>query len=302
MQRQDIEVANEGITHDARNPETSSSSGNERAVRVWQFISAALVFALIIVAVLGFRSGDGKSSSSASVASSPSLLDVYYSHFARARYIDLTHAFGPSTNVWPGFGPSQTIAGNAGTAIEGFVELNEEFTFEKHGFVTTQYVLTTDQLGTQLDPPSHWNEFGATMDVIPATVAVRPLVVIDITKQVGENFGYAAQVSDVERWEAEHGRIPEGSVVFFRSGWSLGWEEYKTSGLPYPFPGVGREALIFLHEKRGILFHGHEPLDTDATANLEGEAWLLHNNYAQAEGVNNLHLVPGEWVRVRFRQ
>jgi kynurenine formamidase len=41
-----------------------------------------------------------------------------------------------------------------------------------------------------------------------------------------------------------------------------------------------------------FLFHGHEPLDTDTTPDLEGEAWLLRNGYTQAEGVANLDLVP----------
>lgn len=58
------------------------------------------------------------------------------------------------------------------------------------------------------------------------------------------------------------------------------------------FPGVKLEALKFLHQQRQILFHGHEPLDTDSTPNLEGEAWLLHNGYTQAEGVANLDKVP----------
>ena len=32
-------------------------------------------------------------------------------------------------------------------------------------------------------------------------------------------------------------------------------------------------------------------MDTDTTATLEGEAWLLNNGYTQAEGVANLDLV-----------
>ena len=51
-------------------------------------------------------------------------------------------------------------------------------------------------------------------------------------------------------------------------------------------------AIRFLHEQRHILFHGHEPLDTDTTATLEGEAWLLQNGYTQAEGVAHLDQVP----------
>jgi kynurenine formamidase len=33
-------------------------------------------------------------------------------------------------------------------------------------------------------------------------------------------------------------------------------------------------------------------LDTDGTPTLEGEAWLLHSGFAQAEGVANLDQVP----------
>ena len=51
-------------------------------------------------------------------------------------------------------------------------------------------------------------------------------------------------------------------------------------------------ALQFLHLQRHILFHGHEPLDTDSTPTLEGESWLMHNGFAQAEGVANLDQVP----------
>ena len=47
----------------------------------------------------------------------------------------------------------------------------------------------------------------------------------------------------------------------------------------------------FLHEQRKILMHGHEPLDTDSTPTLEGEYWLMHNGYTQAEGVANLDQV-----------
>lgn len=51
-------------------------------------------------------------------------------------------------------------------------------------------------------------------------------------------------------------------------------------------------ALKSLHEQRHILFHGHEPLDTDATPTFEAEAWLLQNGYTQAEGMAHLDQVP----------
>ena len=52
-----------------------------------------------------------------------------------------------------------------------------------------------------------------------------------------------------------------------------------------PFPGISLDALKFLHLERKILFHGHEPLDTDTTPALEREHWLVHNNFYQAGGL-----------------
>ena len=154
-----------------------------------------------------------------------------------------------------------------------------------------EQVLPTDQLGTQLDPPAHWNELGATISDLPPTVSLRPLVVIDISQKVAVQPSYHAQVADVLDWESAHGRVPAGSVVMIRSDWSKGWDEYKGDGGPV-IPGVGLDCLRFLHLNRSILLHGHEPLDTDSTPTLDGEAWLLHNSYMQAEGVANLHQVP----------
>lgn len=162
----------------------------------------------------------------------------------------------------------------------------------------------TDQLGTQLDPPAHWNELGSTISDIPATVALRPLVVIDIHDKVAQEADYTATVGDVQAWEAEFGEVPAGSVVMFRSDWSKthwhGSESSEAIGAAplsnaTAFPGVSLDALKYLHSNRSILFHGHEPLDTDSTPSLEGEAWLMHHDYAQAEGVTNLDLVsPNE--------
>lgn len=194
------------------------------------------------------------------------LYDLYDVGLKVAEYVDLTHAFAPDSPVWQAFGPEVVSAGTASVPIDGFVSAGDEFKYGIHGFQTTAYVLPTDQYGTQLDPPVHWNEFGATISDLPATIAVRPLVVINIAGKVLDNSTYAATVSDVEAWEARHGvRVPEGSVVFFRSDWSKGWQRYATEGVPAEFPGVTLAALKFLHLSRGILFHGHEPLDTDMT-------------------------------------
>jgi len=81
-----------------------------------------------------------------------------------------------------------------------------------------------------------------------------------------------------------------------RSDWSKRWTDdplrAQALAADPDFPGVSLDALKFLHLRRQILFHGHEPLDTDTTPTLEGEAWLMHHGYTQAEGVDNLAGVP----------
>ena len=239
--------------------------------------------------------------SQGAAAEEGSLWSLYHTTLKDAKYIDLTHAFAPVQPVWPGFGNATFKPAVAGRDIAGYVAAGEEFTYDKHGFVASAYELTTDQYGTQLDPPSHWNPLGATISDLPPTFAIRPLVVIDISGKVATDEGYHLQVADIAAWEVEHGRIPEGSVVFVRSDWYKRWgdaERFATA----PFPGVSLDALKFLHLERKILFHGHEPLDTDTTPTLEGEYWLMHNNFAQAEGVANLDKVPeaGALVTIGF--
>ncbi len=214
----------------------------------------------------------------------PGLWSIYENTLKKAKYIDLTHTLTPAIPVWKGFGPSAfkpTLNPENGKA----------YSYDSDGFEATRYELSTDQFGTQLDPPAHWAPEYPAIDELPATYALRPLVVISIVEQVAENPGYSLQVDDIKRWEKAHGRIPEGSVVMVRSDWSKQWPD-PTLATQAIFPGVSLAALQYLHEQRHILFHGHEPLDTDTTPTLEGEHWLMHHGYTQAEGVTNLDQVP----------
>jgi kynurenine formamidase len=223
-------------------------------------------------------------------ADQPSALwSAFDQTLAKARYIDLTHTLTPGAPVWKGFGPatfSPTLNPETGAP----------YTYAQDGFEATAYQLTTDQFGTQLDPPAHWAPEYPSIDELPPTYAVRKLLVISIVSQVKRNPAYALTVSDIKTFEKKHGKIPRGSVVFVRSDWSKRWTDdpakAKVLAADPVFPGVTLKALEFLHLKRHILFHGHEPLDTDTTPTLEGEAWLMHHGYTQAEGVDNLGSVP----------
>lgn len=217
-------------------------------------------------------------------ANAPGLWSVYNQALKSAKYIDLTHTLTPSIPVWKGFGPAEF-----GPTVNP--ETGQPYRYDQDGFEATRYTLSTDQYGTQLDPPAHWAPEYPAIDELPATYAVRPLVVISMVPQVNKDPGYSLKVSDIKRWESKNGAIPEGSVVMVRSDWSKAWPD-PALATQTVFPGVSLSALKFLHRQRHILFHGHEPLDTDATPTLEGEDWLMHHGYAQAEGVANLDKVP----------
>ena len=211
------------------------------------------------------------------------LWEVYDRSLRSAKYIDLTHTVTPTIPVWKGFGASKFAP-----AVNP--ETGKPYQYGNDGFEATHYDLSTDQYGTQLDPPAHWAPEYPSIDELPATYALRPLVVISVVAQVAKNPAYHLQVGDIETWEKLHGKIPVGSVVMVRSDWSKGWPNPALANQT-EFSGVSLDALKFLHLQRKILFHGHEPLDTDTTPKLEGEYWLMHNGYAQAEGVANLDQV-----------
>ena len=230
---------------------------------------------LSLTALIGvfFWGGIARAQSPASV----SLWTTYEQSLKSAKYVDLTHTITPSIPIWHGFAQPRFSA-----TVDP--QTQKAYSYELDGFEATHYDLPTDQLGTQLDAPAHWNPYYPSIDELPPTFAIRPLVVIPIQDKVAQDPNYSLRVSDIKDWERQHGKIPSGSVVFVRSDWSKDWPNDNLASSSQ-FPGVSLAALKFLHIERQILFHGHEPLDTDSTPTLEGEAWLLKNGYTQAEGV-----------------
>src|SRR5438270_5219459 len=109
--------------------------------------------------------------SAGNVRNAQDLWKIYEQELKTAKYVDLTHTITPATPVWKGFGPSK-FSKTTDPAT------GRDYTYEKDGFEATHYDLTTDQLGTQLDPPAHWDPNYPAIDELPATYTIRPLVII----------------------------------------------------------------------------------------------------------------------------
>src|SRR3954451_4978256 len=149
-------------------------------------------------------------------AKQSALWKAYNHTLSKARYIDLTHTLTPQGPVWKGFGPATFMPTTN-------PDTGQPYTYANDGFEATAYLLPTDQFGTQLDPPAHWAPEYPSIDELPATYALRPLVVIDVAPEVRRNPRYFLHTPRIRAWERRNGRIPEGSVVMVRSDWSDRW-------------------------------------------------------------------------------
>ena len=59
------------------------------------------------------------------------------------------------------------------------------------------------------------------MDVaqVPAGQLVAPAVVLDFSAECAEDPDFLLEIEHVEAWEAEHGPLPDGGWLLYRTGW-----------------------------------------------------------------------------------
>ena len=203
---------------------------------------------------------------------------------ASHKKIDLTHAFGPTTPVWSGFGQAKmTPAVNPETL--------EAYTIAHDGFRATYYAMV-GQYGTHVDPPAHFSPTGATMDQIPLDEMILPLVVLDDTPYLAKDPAHAFSLEDLAAWEKAHGRVPKGAFVALRTDMSKDWDSDPTRFKREPFPAWSLPVVKTLFEERGAVAIGHEAMDTDTTPKMESETWLLGHGHYQIEVMDNLDKVP----------
>lgn len=208
-----------------------------------------------------------------------------YRVIASKKFVDLTHAFGPDTPVWSGFGQARM-------SPAADPKTKKPYTLKDDGFRTTFYEMV-GQYGTHVDPPAHFAEGGITMDEIPLKDMILPLIVLDGTPYLAKEPNHAFSVADLMAWEKKHGRVPRGAFVALRTDMYKDFdnpERFKRA----PFPAWAFETIKFLYEQRGVVATGHESLDTDTTDKMESETYLLRKGHYQIEVMANLDKVPAK--------
>jgi kynurenine formamidase len=129
-----------------------------------------------------------------------------------------------------------------------------------------------EHTGTHLDAPIHWVTGQQLDDVsqIPPSRLVGPAVVIDHADRAAADPDHLLRVEDVEAFEAEHGPLPEGGWLLYRTGWDARAHDEDAflnadSSGPHT-PGIDAACARWLADERPILGLGVETVGTDAGA------------------------------------
>ncbi len=129
-----------------------------------------------------------------------------------------------------------------------------------------------EHTGTHVDAPIHWvtGRDGADVSAIAPRSLIGPACVIDTTAETECDPGYLLTVADLEAWEREHGRVPDGAWILFRTGWgerASDESRFLNAGDRGPItPGPDVEASRWLAHERAIAGFGVETVGIDAGA------------------------------------
>jgi kynurenine formamidase len=131
-------------------------------------------------------------------------------------------------------------------------------------------ISTGEHTGTHFDAPVHWvtGRAGADVAQVPLTSLVAPAVVLDFSKEAAANADFLLEPDHIRAWEAEHGRLPDGGWLLYRTGWdarSHSQQEFLNANQTGPHtPGVSVECARWLAEEAPIVGFGVETVGTDA--------------------------------------
>ncbi|HEX2267563.1 MAG TPA: cyclase family protein [Actinomycetota bacterium] len=130
----------------------------------------------------------------------------------------------------------------------------------------------SEHMGTHFDAPIHWVTGQAREDV--SEVAVRnlvgPAVVIDKSAESTSDPDFLLTVDHVREFEKDHGALPEGGWLLYRTGWDARAHDqnaFLNANETGPHtPGIDVECARWLAEEAPIVGVGVETVGTDAGA------------------------------------
>jgi kynurenine formamidase len=212
-------------------------------------------------------------------------------------WIDLSHDYSSETVYWPTAKPFKLDVVSAQETPAGFYYASNDFTTSEHG-------------GTHLDAPRHFAEGKQTTEEIPLRRLIGPAVVVDVSAKAEAEADYRIDRAALEAWEQEHGRIPDSTIVLFRTGWSSRWPDkarYLGTAKSGPegvaelhFPGIDSSAAGWLAAERRVMAVGIDTpsIDYGQSSTYDTHRLLFAQDIPAFENVTNLDRVPATGAHV----
>lgn len=209
----------------------------------------------------------------------------------QSRIVDLTHSFGWDTIVWPTEQDFKLIVQHAEDMPGGYYYASNRVEMPEHG-------------GTHIDAPIHFSKGKQMLDQIPVERLVGGGIRIDVSERCALDRDYRVSISDFDRWEAKHGRIPKDVIVLLNTGYARFWpsrKDYLGTELrgqegvrALHFPGLHPEAATWLVRERRVKAVGIDTasIDFGQSTEFETHVALLSQNVPVFENLFNLNELP----------
>jgi kynurenine formamidase len=133
-------------------------------------------------------------------------------------------------------------------------------------------ISTSEHTGTHFDAPSHWitGRDGEDVAQVPAAKLIAPAAVLDFSAESAKDPDFLLEVDHVRAREVEHGPLPDGGWLLYRTGWDTragDQDSFLNADDTGPHtPGVSVECARWLADEAPIIGFGVETVGTDAGA------------------------------------
>jgi kynurenine formamidase len=127
-----------------------------------------------------------------------------------------------------------------------------------------------EHTGTHFDAPVHWitGRDGLDVSQVPAVQFMAPAAVLDFSAEAAADPDFLLEVDHIKKWESEHGALPAGGWLLYRTGWdarSDDQQQFLNANETGPHtPGVSPECARWLAEQAPVIGFGTETVGTDA--------------------------------------
>jgi kynurenine formamidase len=211
--------------------------------------------------------------------------------FPSGQWIDLSYDFSDKTIYWVTAKPFQHETVAEGKTDKGYFYSAYNFSAAEHG-------------GTHIDAPIHFAEGRKTVDEIPVNQLIAPALKIDVSAKATANRDYQISVEDFTNWEAQNGKIPDGSIVLLQTGFGKFWGARKNylgtdrlgqeAVAELHFPGLDPNAAEWLMKNRKINAIGIDTasIDYGQSQTFGSHVALMSENIPAFENVANLDKIP----------